>query len=175
MSYALRHQPQKFGLKPDIHGFVPVQDLLLVLRDRYGNVQPSDIENLVGDCPKRRFEIRGEKIRARYGHSIHVMPDIEACQPPELLYHGTSPAMKNAILQDGIKPMRRKYVHLSKTTEEAFQVGSRKSKNPIVLAVQARGAHDQGIRFYDMGLVVLTEEVPAKFVQFSDQQTCQLS
>jgi putative RNA 2'-phosphotransferase len=169
MCYALRHQPQKFGLKPDPYGFVGVDALLAVLRDRYGSVQPSDIEIVVQGCPKRRFEIREEKIRARYGHSIDVRLDAKACQPPELLYHGTSPAMKDSILEEGIKPMKRKYVHLSKNTVEAVHVGRRKSKNPIVFAVEAEEAHDQGIRFYDMGLVVLTAEVPARFVLFADE------
>lgn len=169
MSYVLRHDPQKFGLKADSYGFVGVQDLLGVLGDRFGLVDVSDMERLVEDCPKRRFEIRGKKIRARYGHSIDVMLDIPPCQPPELLFHGTSPAMKDSILEEGVKPMKRKYVHLSKTTEEAFQVGHRKSKSPIVFAVKAREAHEQGIRFYDMDLVVLTEKVPARFIQFAGE------
>jgi putative RNA 2'-phosphotransferase len=169
MSYILRHDPQKFGLEPDSHGFVGVRDLLTVLGDRYGVVDASDLERAVRDCPKRRFEIRGEKIRARYGHSIDVTLDIPPCQPPELLFHGTSPAMKDSILEEGIKPMRRKYVHLSKTTKEAFQLGHRKSKNPIVFTVEAREAHEEGIRFYDMDLIVLTEEVPARFIRIAGQ------
>lgn len=169
MSYVLRHDPQKFGLETDSHGFVGVQDLLGVLGERFGLVDASDLEKLVQDCPKRRFEIQGEKIRARYGHSIDVKPDIPACQPPELLFHGTSPAMKDSIREEGVKPMKRKYVHLSKTTEEAFQVGHRKSKSPIVVTVKAREAHEQGIKFYDMDLVVLTKEVPARFVQFAGE------
>ncbi|UCB53079.1 MAG: RNA 2'-phosphotransferase [Candidatus Zixiibacteriota bacterium] len=169
MSYALRHQPQKFGLEPDAYGFVRVPNLLTVLRDRYGDLETSDLERAVQDCPKRRFEIRGEKIRARYGHSVDVMLDAQPCRPPELLFHGTSPAMKDSILEEGIKPMKRKYVHLSKTTEEAFQVGGRRSKNPVVFAVKAEEAHGKGIKFYDMGLVVLTAEVPARFVRFADE------
>ena len=169
MSYILRHDPRKFGLEPDSYGFVAVQDLLTVLADRYGELDISDLKGAVQDCPKRRFEIRGEKIRARYGHSIDVMLDAQPCQPPEFLFHGTSPAMKGSILEEGIKPMKRKYVHLSKTTEEASQLGNRKSKNPVVFTVKAREAHEQGIRFYDMDLVVLTEEVPARFIRFAGE------
>jgi putative RNA 2'-phosphotransferase len=169
MSYILRHDPQKFGLEPDSYGFVAVQDLLGVVGDRYGELDASDLKRTVQDCPKRRFEIRGDRIRARYGHSIDVMLDAQPCQPPELLFHGTSPAMKESIIEEGVKPMKRRYVHLSKTTEEAFQVGHRKSKNPIVFTVKAREAHEEGIKFYDMDLVVLTEEVPARFVRFADE------
>jgi len=169
MSYILRHDPHRFGLEPDSCGFVAVQDLLAVLRDRHGDLESSDLEKAAQDGPKRRFEIRGEKIRARYGHSIDVILDIPPCQPSELLFHGTSPAMKESIPEEGIKPMKRKYVHLNETTEEAFQVGGRKSKNPIVFTVKAKGAYEQGITFYDIGLVVLTEVVPASFVQSADE------
>lgn len=165
MSFVLRHKPQNFGLVLDQYGFVETEDLLTVLKNRYGNIQSSDIEEVVQSCPKQRFEIKGEKIRARYGHSIDVTLDREPSPPPEHLYHGTSPAMKGAILTEGIKPMRRKYVHLSKTKEEAFQVGRRKSKNPIVFAVKAKEAHQKGVKFYDMGVVVLTEAVSAEFIQ----------
>ncbi|MGB2769309.1 MAG: RNA 2'-phosphotransferase [Candidatus Zixiibacteriota bacterium] len=65
--------------------------------------------------------------------------------------------------------MKRKYVHLSKTREEALQVGRRKSKNPIVFTVEAKRAYEQGITFYHIGLVVLTEVVPAGFVQSADE------
>ncbi|KPL01364.1 MAG: hypothetical protein AMJ91_00370 [candidate division Zixibacteria bacterium SM23_73_3] len=169
MSFVLRHKPQNFGLFPDQYGFVNMQDLLNALKNRYGKVQASDIEKVVQNCPKGRFEIKGEKIRARYGHSIDVMLDGETFQPPDFLYHGTSPAMKDAILTEGIKPMRRRFVHLSKTKEEAFQVGRRKSKNPILFIVKAREAYQRGVKFYDLGVVVLTQEVAAEFIQLPNE------
>jgi putative RNA 2'-phosphotransferase len=164
-SFVLRHKPQNFGLFPDQFGFVGMEDLLNVLKNRYGRLQSSDIERVVQDCPKKRFEIKGEKIRARYGHSIDVVIDTKPSPPPDNLYHGTSPAMKDSIMTKGIQPMRRKYVHLSKTREEALQVGKRKSKNPIVFVVKAKEAHQRGVKFYDMGVVVLTEMVSAEFIQ----------
>lgn len=165
MSFVLRHKPENFGLRLDPFGFVELDSLLSVLQNRYGNVQLSDIERAVKNCPKGRFEIRGEKIRARYGHSIAVQLDIQPSEPPEYLYHGTSPAMKNTILGEGLKPMRRKYVHLSKSKEEAYQVGGRKSKNPMVFTIKAKEAYRNGIKFYDMGFVVLSEFVSSEFIQ----------
>jgi len=73
MSFVLRHKPQNFGLVPDQYGFVEVEDLLNVLKNRYKNIQSSDIEAVVQSCPKKRFEIMGQKIRARYGHSKQGM------------------------------------------------------------------------------------------------------
>jgi putative RNA 2'-phosphotransferase len=165
MSFVLRHKPQNFGLKLDSLGFVDINDLLIVLQNRYGSVDLSDIEGVVKNCPKKRFEIKGEKIRARYGHSIEVELDTQPSEPPLYLYHGTSPAMKNTILGEGLKPMKRRYVHLSKSKEEAFQVGRRKSKNPIVFTVKAKEAFQRGAKFYDMGVTVLAEFVPSEFIE----------
>jgi len=165
ISFVLRHKPENFGLKPDPFGYVNTGDLLLVLQNRYGNVQLSDIERVVKNCPKGRFEIKGEKIRARYAHSIEVQLDTQPSEPPEYLYHGSSPAMKNTILAEGLKSMQRRYVHLSKNKEEAFQVGRRKSQSPVVHTIKAKEAFQSGIKFYDMGIVVLTEFVPSEFIE----------
>jgi putative RNA 2'-phosphotransferase len=169
ISFVLRHKPENFGLRLDTFGFVKISDLLTVLQNRYGSVDLSDIERVVKDCPKRRFEIRGDKIRARYGHSIQVQLDIQPSEPPEYLYHGTSPAMKNAILAEGIKPMRRRYLHLSKSKDEAFQVGRRKSKSPLVFTIKAKEAFHNGIKFYDMGIVVLSESMPSEFIELANE------
>jgi putative RNA 2'-phosphotransferase len=165
MSFVLRHKPENFGLKLDPYGFVNTKELLLVLQNRYGKVQLSDIEKVVKNCPKGRFEIKGEKIRARYGHSIEVQLDVQPSEPPKYLYHGTSPAMKNTVLVEGLKPMKRRYVHLSKSKEDAFQVGRRKSRNPMVFTIKAKEAFQQGTRFYDMGTVVLSEFVSSEFIE----------
>lgn len=168
MSFVLRHKPENFGLKLDPFGFVNTKDLLLVLQNRYGNVQLSDIERVVENCPKGRFEIKGERIRARYGHSVEVQLDTRPSEPPEYLYHGTSPAMKNTILTEGLKPMKRRYVHLSKSKEEAFQVGRRKSKSPLVFIIKAKEAFRRGIDFYDMGRVVLSRFVPSELIELEN-------
>jgi putative RNA 2'-phosphotransferase len=164
MSLVLRHKPFNFGLSPDKHGFVGVEDLLFVLKNRYRDVQSSDIEAVVANCPKRRFEIKDQKIRARYGHSIEVKLDEIPIQPPEFLYHGTNLSGEETILKEGLKPMSRRFVHLSKNKHEAWKVGKRKTINPIVLTVKAREAFQKGFKFYDMGSVILTQMIPAEFV-----------
>ncbi len=165
MSFVLRHRPENFGLRLDPFGFVNIRDLLSVLQNRYGNVQLSDIQRVVEDCPKGRFQIEGEKIRARYGHSVDVQLDTQPSEPPQYLYHGTSPTMKNSILEQGLKPIKRRYVHLSKSKDEAFKVGGRKSKNPVAFSIKAKEAFETGIKFYDMGMVVLSEFVPNQFIE----------
>jgi putative RNA 2'-phosphotransferase len=61
--------------------------------------------------------------------------------------------------------MARQYVHLSTDVETASSVGRRKSRTPVLLAVDARGAAEAGIRFYrGNDRVWLTDGVPARFV-----------
>lgn len=47
--------------------------------------------------------------------------------PPAVLFHGTATASLPVILADGLRPMRRQYVHLSADRDTALSVGSRKS------------------------------------------------
>jgi putative RNA 2'-phosphotransferase len=77
--------------------------------------------------------------------------------------------MKDTILAQGLKPMTRRYVHLSKTKREAFEVARRKSKIPTIFVVKAREAHKEGMEFYDIGAVVLTEALPAEFIQLAQE------
>jgi putative RNA 2'-phosphotransferase len=117
--------------------------------------------------PKRRHELRADKIRALYGHSTPARIVRHAEAPPEVLYHGTDATRASQILQDGLKPMRRQYVHLSADQETAYQVGKRKAADPVVLVVRAGDAHRAGVRFYEgSGSVWLADFVPPRFINW---------
>lgn len=164
MSLVLRHSPQKFGLYPGPDGFVLLHDVLKVLQKRFPNIDRKEVEELVSRSSKERFEIKQERIRARYGHSFWVDLDLKPFVPPEFLYHGTVPELEEKIKREGLKPMRREYVHLSKTVEEAAKVGQRRAINPLVFRVLARKAHQNGIQFFDRGMIVLVKYVPPEFL-----------
>lgn len=164
MSLVLRHSPQKFGLYPDSRGFVLLDNLLKILEKRFRNIDLKEVQKIVGESPKERFEIKGEKIRARYGHSFWIDLDLKPFVPPEFLYHGTVPELKEKLKKEGLKPMRREYVHLSRTPEEAIKVGKRRSKDPLVFKILAQKAHEKGIQFFDRGLIVLVKYVPPEFL-----------
>ena len=40
--------------------------------------------------------------------------------------------------------MKRQYVHLSVKQEDAYEVGLRRDKNPVILKISALKAHNQG-------------------------------
>ena len=166
MSHALRHRPWLYELEHDGEGWVPVADLVSALRGqggRWANLTESDLDEVIRTSPKARYEIRGGMIRAMYGHSTPGRLSRHAAQPPRVL---TSPGAAKAILQQGLRPMGRQYVHLSIDVDTASQVGRRKSSTPVILQVNAADAHAAGVAFFrGNDFVWLAGDVPALFVQ----------
>jgi len=165
MTLVLRHSPEQYGLKLDSKGFVLLEELLKIMQERFSRIDQGDIQDIANAFSEERFEIKGDKIRARYGHSLKVDLDFEPFTPPEFLYHGTSPELEGKIKKEGLKPMRREYVHLSRTGEEAIRVGKRKSREPLVFKILAKKAHQEGLQFFDRGPVVVVRCVPPEFLE----------
>lgn len=175
MSHALRHRPWLYELELDGEGWVPVADLVSALRGqggRWANLTESDLDEVIRTSPKARYEIRGGMIRAMYGHSTPGRLSRQAAQPPRVLFHGTSPGAAKSILQQGLRPMGRQYVHLSIDVDTATQVGRRKSSTPVILQVNAAHAHAAGVTFFrGNDFVWLADEVPALFLQTVKQSS----
>ncbi len=173
ISYALRHQPGKFGLTLDEAGWVPVDDLLKALRARrqeWRELVRDDLLSMMRQANKQRYEIAGDKIRAIYGHSIAEKIQHTPETPPNLLYHGTSPDAAALILRDGLKPMARQYVHLSTDEKTAYLTGHRKAPQPVILVIQAGAAHRDGIAFYHGNEDVwLADLIPPQYIQPSQE------
>jgi len=168
ISHALRHEPWLYELELDEEGWVEVGALLLALRDQrreWCELAEQDIVRVMEASDKQRFDLRGGRIRALYGHSTPRRLAKVAGEPPTLLYHGTSPATAALILAEGLKPMGRQYVHLSVDLETAGQVGRRKARAPVILEVLAAEAHAAGVAFYQGNdQVWLADAVPARFL-----------
>jgi len=166
LSYILRHEPRKFSLSPNGDGYVPIDGLLDQIRkeDRWRWVTKGHIIEVVERSEKKRFEIVGNKIRALYGHTFESEIHYEVVTPPEYLFHGTARRNIEKIEQEGLLPMKRQYVHLSVTPEDAYKVGIRRDKNPLILKVSALNAHNQGIKFYKAGALFLAKRVPRKYL-----------
>lgn len=169
ISHALRHEPWLYELELDDEGWTSVEALIVALRhagQELGEVSRSDIEDVITRSDKRRHELIGDRIRALYGHSMPGRLRREPANPPEVLFHGTSPEAAEEILCDGLKPMARQYVHLSVDHETAEEVGRRKAASPIVLKIDATAAHAVGVVFYAGNEKVwLADFVPARFVE----------
>jgi putative RNA 2'-phosphotransferase len=167
LSLVLRHEPERLGLHLDDEGAVLLADLLAAVHRKHGweQVTEAQIREVVASSEKQRFEITGDRIRARYGHSVPQTVTYPEVQPPEILYHGTSPKVLPAIRTAGLQPMGRQYVHLSTQIDQARLVGRRHAPDPVVLSVRARAAEEAGVRFYQPEeRLFLSTPIPPAFI-----------
>jgi len=166
---ALRHAPEQFGLELDEEGWTPVQDLLHALRKHrpeWKNLTEADLVTMMERSTKRRYEMRDGKIRAYYGHSVRERIQKIPAEPPETLYHGTTAEAAARILREGLRSMNRQYVHLSTDPDTAWQVGRRRTAEPVLLKIRAAEAFRAGIRFYPGNEDVwLADAIPPEFIK----------
>ena len=167
VSYALRHAPHEYGLCLDEYGWVEVHDLVSALRrqERYASLSVDDIEKMIQASEKKRHELSEMKIRALYGHSIEKKISMKPLPPPDVLYHGTAHRYLQSILDVGLLPQKRQYVHLSEDVETAVDVGKRRDHDPVVLRIDAKRAWDDAVLFY-LGneKVWMADKIPPKYV-----------
>ncbi len=168
ISYILRHAPSDYKLEMDQEGWVSIQDLLQVLRkekDEWQTLTISDLVEIINHSPKQRFELINDKIRALYGHSLDEKLKKHKVEPPEILYHGTTPQVAELVSKEGLKPMKRQFIHLSINEEIAMEVGYRKSSTPVILSIEARKAYHDGVKFYvGNDHVWLADFIPSKYL-----------
>jgi len=172
MSLILRHRAQDFGLDLDRQGFTELAVLREVVRQHskevYSEADWQAVLNGQTDG-KKRFEVIDGRVRALYGHSKVSPIEYPPVEPPRILYHGTNPQALNGIRQRGLQSMKRQYVHLSRTTERAIKVGSRRTEQVILLKVRASEAYRSGITFYNPEPEhFLAKAVPIDFIDFPD-------
>ena len=164
MAYVLRHNPMRYGLTPDRHCYVDVEEFVRIARSRYPDLDPRRLQEFVETNASSRFEVTPTHVRARYGHSIAVEPVGGPVVPPPYLYFGTEADRAPAILAGGLTPMDRRVIHLSTTIDEALAIAKRKTERPAVFRVRAQEAHEAGIAFYRESSLYLVSHVPAEFL-----------
>lgn len=170
MSYALRHNPGKYGLKLDEYGYTDLHKFLQAM-NRIHHFEPAltqaRIENIMTHADKERFKIKNGQICALYGHSIPGIIKHPAAVPPAVLYHGTARRFIPSIRKLGLLPMQRQYVHLSTDIQTAKQVGTRHDSHPVILTIDTKQAVADGIHFYcGNNQVWLVDELPSKYIHF---------
>lgn len=160
----LRHDPEDLSM--DKNGYVSVVELSHKL-----TITKDDLDCIVSSDNKNRFSynINQTKIRCNQGHSLDVDVELQEKEPPEFLYHGSSSKSINSIMREGIKPMSRKFVHLSDNIDTAINVGNRHSKgvdsSTAVLKISSKDMFDLGYVFYlSVNGVWLCDFVPSKYI-----------
>ncbi len=165
ISHALRHAPGDYGLTLDAEGWVPIHDLLRGLKNKRWDVEDGHIHQLVDQAEKKRFQIADGRIRAYYGHSTETKIVKQPQAPPALLYHGTVMSSLDSIMQHGLKPMERQYVHLSADVPTAKIVAGRRPGPHVIFTVKAKAAYDSGVQFYrEENGIWLADVVPVMYL-----------
>lgn len=150
LSLILRHKPEVVGLNLDSQGYIPIKELIngINTNSKYF-IDEEILDEIVDTDNKQRYSYDSDKskIKANQGHSVEVDLDFQVCQPPNVLYHGTSEKYLNLIMNEGLKKQNRLYVHLSDNIETAKDVGSRRGK-PAILSINSKQMYKDGYKFY---------------------------
>lgn len=162
LSFLLRHSKEPLYINLN-GGWADVDTILKALK-----IKLTDLKDIVVNDSKGRFSFdeTGTKIRANQGHSIKgvIIEHIKAT-PPDVLYHGTATRFLEKIMQEGLKPMKRNFVHLSADIETAKKVGSRHGK-PIVLTVDVKQFYKDGNKlFLSPNGIWQTEFIESKYIK----------
>ena len=163
----LRHKPETIGISLDQNGWANVGELIDGINQSGHSIDMETLEEIVRTDEKGRYSFNDDKtkIRANQGHSVNVDVELKEVVPPEILFHGTGERFSESIKSEGLKPMSRLYVHLSKDVETAVKVGKRHGK-PFVFVVKTGEMYKRGYKFWNSeNGVWLTKAVPPEFLE----------
>ena len=164
----LRHKPEEGNLTLDKEGYCLTDSLVKAVKKEFPSFSLNDLKDIVASDEKGRYSFNENqtKIRANQGHSTNqVNITFKEVIPPNILYHGTATRFLNNIYKEGLKPMNRQYVHLSKDIETANKVGSRHGK-VYILEIDCQKMVEDGYKFYiSENNVYLTKSVDRKYIK----------
>ena len=169
ISGALRHFPEDVGLEMNQQGWVDLDTLCNIMENRYRWATEERLIALIESDIKRRYEAEGSRIRARYGHSVNVDLDYPGNEFA-YLYYGVSLEEVDMLLENGIAPIRQRYVHLSTSYRKANEAASVHTENPVVIEVDAEMAQQDGLFFMTVNDdIALTDEVPPQYLSIVEE------
>ncbi len=171
LSYIFRHDPGRIGIEVDEEGFsrIGIDDLIAILQNKAGLpwLSRRSLDALILLDHKGRFEIRNDKFRARYGHSIKgitLKPTSEDL--PAILYHGTNQTAYQQIIREGLKPMGRNLVHLTSSISDATIVGHRHGGELVLLEINVTKAILDGFFIWQAGKTVFVSNfIPKEYLK----------
>jgi len=168
----LRHFPDRYGLAVEPHGWIELGAIARAIAQRhpvYRWLRPQHLVAIAETDAKGRYEVRDDRIRATYGHTLEVELDLPTGDIPDQLYYPVTPDEAAIVLEVGLRPSDRRKVHLSKTAPDAFAAGKVRTPEPIVLEVDARQAQAEGIVIMRAGKTVyLADRIPPTLLRRSE-------
>ncbi len=168
MAGVLRHFPEKLGVVVDGHGWVDISEFVEAVSDNRSGfhwLRDHHIEAIAMTDPKGRYQIDGGMIRATYGHTIDIkLDDLPPAEIDEFFYPVTEEEI-DIILENGLNPIDRKYVHLSGSLEKAIEAGKVRTEEPLILRIDGKKAMEDGVKIYHAGKdVYVTERIDAVYL-----------
>ena len=163
----LRHDPSAADVHVNEHGWAKVDELIEKVQATGREISREKLTALVESDSKTRysFSADGSMIRCNHGHTIKVDLELPEIDPPEFLLHGTGDVHVPSIDQQGLKPVKRMYVHLTDDEATAVDVGSRHGK-PVIYRVHTGAMARDGYVFYRSASGVwLTDRVPKGYLE----------
>jgi putative RNA 2'-phosphotransferase len=164
----LRHFPDRYGLTMEPHGWVSLPAIVRSVSQRHPAYHWLRVQHLVAISEtdaKGRYEVRDDRVRATYGHTVEVDLDLPTENIPDHLYFPVTIEEAGIVLEVGLKPSDRKRVHLSKTAGDAHAAGSVRTPDPVILEVDTRRARDAGLVIMRAGKTVyLVDQVPPEYL-----------
>jgi putative RNA 2'-phosphotransferase len=168
MTGILRHFPEKYGLQLDAQGWVSLPQLARAIANQHRGYHWLRVHHLVAIAesdPKGRYEVRDDRVRATYAHTVEVELDLPTDNIPESLFYPVTIDEASIVLEVGLKPTDRRKVHLSKTAEDAHSAGSVRTPDPVILRIDAKKAQGDGIVIRRAGRTVfLVDQMPPTYL-----------
>lgn len=170
ISFLLRHKPELLNLDMDIHGWVPVEQLIEgINKDGQYQMTFERLQDIVAKDNKGRYRFNEDltKIKACQGHSVSwVEPELEYLKPPQYLYHGTTIKAWHKIESSGyISKMSRHAVHMQADIRKAWQSAVRWHLEPVVLKIDAEKMYKAGYVFGKSDNDVwCAEQIPLEYI-----------
>lgn len=168
----LRHFPDRYQLSMDPQGWVALPQIVRAISQRhpaYHWLRTAHLVAIVETDAKGRYEVRDDRVRATYGHTVEIQLDLPTENIPDQLFYPVTPDEAGIVLEVGLKPSDRRKVHLSKTAEDARAAGAVRTPEPIILEVDAKRARQEGLVIMKAGKsVYLVDQVPATYLRRGD-------
>jgi putative RNA 2'-phosphotransferase len=165
----LRHFPDRYQLPIEPQGWVEVPQIVRAISQKhpaYHWLRPQHLIAIAETDAKGRYEVRDDRIRATYGHTVDVNLDLPTENIPDQLYYPVTEEEAAIVLEVGLKPSDRKKVHLSKTAGDAHAAGAVRTPQPVILEVDAKRARDHGLVIMKAGKTVfLVDQVPPEYLR----------
>ena len=171
LTMLLRHTPELADLDMDCEGWVSVDQLLENTQNNTKPMTKSELLAVVEADSKGRFALKttdkGQFIRCVQGHNkkLNITIPFDVKKPPATLYHGTPSRTLSSIMDSGLQPQSRQFVHLTECAETAQSV-ARRYGSPVLLEISTADMLADGYEFkISENKVWLIESVPSKYIK----------